>query len=66
MSPPRVTEERNPDCCSARRSVRWRLVEGIEVRPRRALDAFWRCEQTCARFTRDIAWCAGPEGASAG
>lgn len=27
---------------------------GMEVRPRRALEAFCRCEQTWARLTRDI------------
>ena len=27
---------------------------GTEVRPRRAFEAFWRCEQTWARFTSDI------------
>lgn len=30
------------------------MLIGIEVRPRRALEAFWRWEQTWARFTRDI------------
>jgi hypothetical protein len=52
--PPRVTEERKPELWSAKRSVRWRLVDGTDVRPSRALEAFCRCEQTCARFTRDI------------
>lgn len=27
---------------------------GTEVRPRRARLAFWRCEHTLARLTRDI------------
>lgn len=57
MRPPRVTDERKPDCCRARRRERWRFVEGTEVRPRRALEAFCRCEQTCARFTRDMVRC---------
>ena len=51
---PRVTEERKPDDCRARRRFRCRFVEGMEVRPRRALEAFCRCEHTWARFTRDI------------
>ncbi len=32
----------------------WRLEEGTEVRPSRAREAFWRCEQQWARFTRDM------------
>ncbi len=54
VRPPRVTEERKPAVW--RESVRARsmLVEGMEVRPRRALEAFWRCEQTFARCTRDM------------
>lgn len=57
-----MTEERKPELWRARERVRSWLVEGIEVRPRRALDAFWRCEQTFARWTRDILrrgkfWC---------
>lgn len=54
MRPPRVTEERKPDCCRERERRRCRAVEGIEVRPRRALEAFWRCEQTWERLTSDI------------
>ena len=30
------------------------LVEGTEVRPRRALEALERCEQTLERWTRDM------------
>lgn len=30
------------------------FVEGMEVRPRRALEAFWRWEQTFERWTRDM------------
>jgi len=30
------------------------LETGIDVNPRRALEAFCMCEQTCARLTRDI------------
>lgn len=30
------------------------VVEGREVRPRRALEAFWRWEQAWARRTRDM------------
>ena len=29
-------------------------MEGREVRPRRALEAFWRWEQAWARRTRDM------------
>jgi hypothetical protein len=29
-------------------------VDGIEVSPSRALEAFWRWEHVCARSTRDI------------
>lgn len=54
MRPARCTEDRKPDCWSARESRRSWLVEGMEVRPRRALEAFCRCEQTFARWTRDI------------
>lgn len=54
VTPPRVTLERKPEDWSARRSLRWRFVEGMDVRPRRALEAFWRCEQTWARLTSDI------------
>ena len=46
MRPPRVTEERKPEDWSASVNVRIMFVEGTEVSPRRALDAFWRCEQT--------------------
>lgn len=60
MMPPRVTEERKPDCWSARVNLRIMFVEGTEVRPRRALEAFWRCEQTLERMTRDIVL-SGPE-----
>lgn len=54
MSPPRVTLERKPEDWRARRSFKCRLVEGTDVRPRRALEAFWRWEQIWARFTSDI------------
>lgn len=54
VKPPRVTEERKPWACMARRSRRWRLVAGTEVRPSRALEAFCRCEQTCERLTSDM------------
>lgn len=54
MRPPRVTEDRNPDCWSASVSVRIMFVEGTDVRPRRAFEAFCRCEHTFERCTRDI------------
>lgn len=55
VGPPRVTVERNP--CFWRRSDSDRCIResGIEVRPRRARDAFCMCEQTWARLTRDMA-----------
>jgi hypothetical protein len=39
-------------------------VSGIEVRPSRAREAFWRWEQVLARWTRDILAKGGlcPEG----
>lgn len=49
-----MTEERNPEDCSASVRVRIMFVEGTEVRPRRALEAFCRCEQTFERCTRDM------------
>lgn len=54
MRPPRVTEERKPEDCSASVRVSIMFVEGTDVRPKRALEAFWRCEHTWERFTRDI------------
>ena len=30
------------------------FVEGTEVRPSRALEAFERCEHTCERWTSDM------------
>jgi len=52
--PPRVTVDRKPDFWRERARARFCLVEGREVRPRRALEAFWRWEQTLARLTRDM------------
>jgi len=49
-----VTEERKPEVWRARVRVRIMFVEGTEVRPRRAREAFWRWEQTVERCTRDI------------
>ena len=58
MRPARVTEERKPEVWRASVRVRIMLLEGTEVRPRRAREAFWRCEQTLERMTRDIVvWC---------
>jgi hypothetical protein len=57
VPPPRTTVERNPAFCSASASRRCRFVDGIDVRPSLAFEAFWRWEQVCARSTRDIvAW----------
>ena len=52
--PPRVTEEMKPSRWRPSIRLTCNLETGIEVRPRRALDAFWRCEHTCARLTRDM------------
>jgi hypothetical protein len=54
VGPPRVTVLRKP--CFWRRSERERCMRerGIEVRPRRAREAFCMCEQTWARLTRDM------------
>lgn len=54
FNPDRVTEEMKPAAWRARESRRWRFVDGIEVRPSRAFEAFWRCEQTWERSTRDM------------
>lgn len=71
MRPPRVTEERNPEAWSAKVRVRIMFVWGTEVRPRRALEAFWRWEQTFERWTKDmmgggwekfVGWEGGPGG----
>jgi hypothetical protein len=53
-APPRVTEERKPSRCRPRTKFTCILETGIDVRPRRAFDAFCRCEHTCARFTSDM------------
>lgn len=54
VGPPRVTVLRKP--CFWRRRERERCMRerGIEVRPRRAREAFCMCEQTWARLTRDM------------
>ena len=66
VRPPRVTEERKPDCCSARVKSEDHVRGGTEVRPRRALEAFCRCEQTLDRMTRDIVvWCPRRTGSLA-
>ena len=52
--PPRATVDMKPEDCRQRESDRRRFVEGMEVRPRRAREAFWRCAQVCARVTRDM------------
>lgn len=52
--PPSVTEERKPSRCRPSARLTCILETGIDVRPRRAFDAFCRCEQTCARLTRDM------------
>jgi len=57
VRPPRVTEDRKPDVCKERDRRKCKAVEGMDVRPRRALEAFWRCEHTCERLTRDMLCC---------
>ncbi len=52
--PPRTTAERKPDVWRESMRVRIRFEEGTEVRPRRAREAFCRCEQTWESVTRDI------------
>ncbi len=59
--PARVTEERKPEVWRESISARIRFEEGTEVRPRRAREAFWRCEQTWARLTSDILMVVGEE-----
>jgi hypothetical protein len=58
VGPPSVMDERKPSRCRPRARLTCSFETGIDVRPRRALDAFWRCEHTCARLTRDMleAW----------
>lgn len=73
VGPARVTEDMKPERWRDREKDRCRLVDGMEVRPSRAREAFCRCEQTWERPTRDMlgkrglggrwmGW-AGPEGA---
>ena len=52
--PPMVTLLTYPNLCIWRRREWSWLVRGKEVKPRRAREAFWRCEQALARWTRDM------------
>ena len=62
-APPRTTDDMKPLFCRASMRPKWNFVSGIEVRPKRAREAFWRWEQVLARWTRDIfAMGACPEG----
>lgn len=54
FSPALVTDDIKPAEWRARESRRCRFVEGMEVRPSRAFEAFWRWEQTWERETRDM------------
>lgn len=54
VGPPRVTEEKKPDECIASTRVKIMFDEGTDVIPSRALEAFWRCEHTCDKVTRDM------------
>lgn len=66
VGPPRVTEERKPSRCRPSAMLTCILETGIDVSPRRALDAFCMCEQTWARLTRDMLAEVGVESALAG
>jgi hypothetical protein len=55
VGPPSVTLERKPSRCRPSINRTCSFDTGIEVRPNRAFDAFWRCEHTCARLTSDMA-----------
>jgi hypothetical protein len=54
LRPATWTVEKRPCFCMLRHSARCSFVIGMEVRPRRARDAFWRCEQTLLRLTYTI------------
>lgn len=52
--PPRLTVERKPCFCRWSDKERCSLDSGTDVSPKRASDAFCKCEQTCERLTRDM------------
>lgn len=54
MGPPRTTVDMKPLFCSWRASLRWSFELGIEVKPRRALEALLIWEQIFASSTRDM------------
>lgn len=54
VRPPSVTVLMKPDFWSWCAMLMCSFVAGIAVVPRRAREAFWRCEQTWARLTRDM------------
>jgi hypothetical protein len=54
VGPPSVTDERKPSRCRPRAMFACILETGMDVNPSRAFEAFCKCEQTCARLTRDI------------
>ena len=54
MAPPRTTVDIKPEFCNCRASLRWSLELGIDVNPRRALEALLICEQILASSTSDI------------
>lgn len=58
VGPPRTTDDKKPASTRALESARCRFEFGIDVRASRALLAFERCEQTCARLTSDIVACS--------
>lgn len=64
--PARYTEEKKPWRWSAMASWRLYLVDWIEVRPRRALEAFWRCEHMCAMLRMEgmVVVCGTADGQS--
>lgn len=54
VGPARVTVERKPEFWSASISASARFDDGMLVRPRRAFEQFWMCEQMLERLTRDM------------
>ena len=54
MAPPRTTVDMKPEFCSCRASLRWSLELGIDVKPRRALEALLMWEQMLASSTSDM------------
>lgn len=62
--PARYTAEKKPERCSAMESCRLNLQFLTDVMPRRALEAFCRCEHMCATLRMEgmVGEYLGPEG----